>query len=295
MTGIAESIKVEITIDGKEILAPADQTILEVCRDNNIPVPTLCHDDYLSPLGGCWICVVEVKGRGLMPSCVTRVWPGMVVESENERVHAARKSRLEEFLAFHYGDCIAPCQIACPAGLDVQGYIALIARGQYREAVTLIKEAIPMPAVIGRVCPHPCESACRLNLVDEPLAICGLKRFAADYGFLFGEEAFIPASEPKSGFSVAIIGAGPAGLSAAYYLAQMGHTIEVFESLPQPGGMLRYGIPDYRLPRDVLDREIAAIEALGVKIKTLSVLGRDFTLQKLLNFSQTVIENYLKN
>ena len=281
MMVMAEATKVSITIDGKDILAHVDQTILEVCRDNNIPIPTLCHDDYLRPLGGCWICAVDVKGYGLMPSCTTRVWVGMVVESDNEKVRTARKARLEEFLANHYGDCVAPCRIACPAGVDVQGYVALIARGQYRDAVALIKEAIPMPAVIGRVCPHPCESACRRNLVDEPLAICSLKRFAADYGFLLGEEAFISASEPKSGFSVAIIGAGPAGLSAAYYLAQMGHTIEVFESLPQPGGMLRYGIPDYRLPRDVLDREIAAIEALGVKIKTLSVLGRDFTLQKL--------------
>jgi len=281
VTGIAEAIKVKITIDGKEILAPADQTILDVCRDNNIPVPTLCHDDYLSPLGGCWICVVEVKGRGLMPSCVTRVWPGMVVESENERVHAARKSRLEEFLAFHYGDCIAPCQIACPAGLDVQGYIALIARGQYREAVTLIKEAIPMPAVIGRICPHPCESACRRNLVDEPLAICSLKRFAADYCFLLGEESPVPPLKPKSGFRVAIIGSGPAGLSAAFYLARMGHETEVFEALPKPGGMLRYGIPDYRLPKGVLDREIAAITELGVKIRTDRVLGKDFSLESL--------------
>ena len=281
MTGIAEAIKVKITIDGKEILAPADQTILEVCRDNNIAVPTLCYDDYLSPLGGCWICVVEVKGRGLMPSCVTRVWPGMVVESENERVHAARKSRLEEFLAFHYGDCIAPCQIACPAGLDVQGYIALIARGQYREAVTLIKEAIPMPAVIGRICPHPCESACRRNPVDEPLAICSLKRFAADYCFLLGEESPVPPLKPKSGFRVAIIGSGPAGLSAAFYLARMGHETEVFEALPQPGGMLRYGIPDYRLPKGVLDREIADIAELGVKIRTNRVLGKDFSLESL--------------
>jgi formate dehydrogenase major subunit len=283
VTGIAEATKVKITIDGREILALADQTILEVCRDNSIHIPTLCYDDFLNPLGGCWICVVEVKGRGLVPSCATRVWPGMVVESENERVRAARKSRLEEFLAFHYGDCIAPCQIACPAGLDVQGYIALIARGQYSEAVTLIKESIPMPAVIGRICPHPCESACRRNLVDEPLAICSLKRFAADYDFLLSEGTLAPSLKPKSGFRVAIIGAGPAGLSAAFYLTRMGHDTEVFEALPQPGGMLRYGIPDYRLPKDVLDREIATIAELGVKIRTDRVLGKDFSLESLFN------------
>jgi len=139
-----------------------------------------------------------------------------------------------------------------------------------------------MPAVIGRVCPHPCEEACRRNLVDQPLAICSLKRFAADRDFELGEDSYIPPVEPDSGYRVAIIGAGPAGLSAAFYLTRMGHAVEVFEALPKAGGMLRYGIPDYRLPQDVLDREIAAIERLGVKIKTGCALGKDITIQKLL-------------
>lgn len=204
------------------------------------------------------------------------------MHSDSQPVIAARKKRLEEFLAAHYGDCTAPCRLACPAGVDIQGYLALIARGQYRDAVALIKESIPMPAVIGRVCPHPCEEACRRNLVDQPLAICSLKRFAADRDFELGEDSYIPPVEPDSGYRVAIIGAGPAGLSAAFYLTRMGHAVEVFEALPKAGGMLRYGIPDYRLPQDVLDREVAAIERLGVKIKTGCALGKDITIQKLL-------------
>lgn len=276
-----ELTEVQIIIDSKDVVVSAGQTILEACRDNNIFIPTLCHDDFLRPLGGCWICVVEVEGRGLVPSCATLVWPGMVINTNSEKVRAARRARLEEFLAAHYGDCVAPCSLACPAGVDIQGYLALIARGQYREAEALIKESIPMPAVIGRVCPHPCEEACRRNLVDEPLAICSLKRFAADHGFLMNGEPYTPVLEPDSGFKVAIVGAGPAGLAAAYYLARSGHAVEVYESLPQPGGMLRYGIPDYRLPPSVLDREIATIESMGVKIKTNRVLGKDFSLESL--------------
>jgi len=277
-----ELTRVGITIDGQDYLVPDGCTILEACRANGIVIPTLCNDDHLTPLGGCWLCVVEVDGRGLVPSCDTRVWPGMVVHSDSQPVIAARKKRLEEFLAAHYGDCTAPCRLACPAGVDIQGYLALIARGQYRDAVALIKESIPMPAVIGRVCPHPCEEACRRNLVDQPLAICSLKRFAADRDFELGEDSYIPPVEPDSGYRVAIIGAGPAGLSAAFYLTRMGHAVEVFEALPKAGGMLRYGIPDYRLPQDVLDREVAAIERLGVKIKTGCALGKDITIQKLL-------------
>ncbi len=277
-----ELTRVRITIDDRDFEVPGDSSILDACRSNDINIPTLCHDDFLKPLGGCWICVVEVKGHGLMPSCSTQVWAGMVIETNNDRVRAARKSRLTEILASHYGDCTAPCRMACPAGVDIQGYLALIARGQYRDAEALIKESIPMPAVIGRVCPHPCEEACRRNLVDQPLAICSLKRFAADQGFNMRNAVYLPMPAPKTGKRIAVIGAGPAGLSAAYYLILMGHDVEVFEALPKPGGMLRYGIPDYRLPPDVLNREIAGIEALGVSIKTSCTLGRDFTLDSLM-------------
>ncbi|RLC66055.1 MAG: pyridine nucleotide-disulfide oxidoreductase [Chloroflexi bacterium] len=269
-----------IVVDGKEVLAKTGQTIVDVCKENGIHIPTLCHDEQLKPLGSCQICVVELQGHGLVASCATGVADGMVIQTNNARIASARKEYLESLLTDHYGDCVSPCQDACPAGVDVQGYISLIARGAYKEAVELIKETLPLPAVIGRICPHPCEETCRRNLVDQPISICRLKRFASDYELL-NKEGFVPTIKPRTGFRVAIIGSGPASLSAAYYLIQKGHEVTIFEALPKPGGMLRYGIPDFRLPKEVLDREIATITELGVAIKTNQALGKDFTIKSL--------------
>lgn len=280
-----------LLLEGKEVTARSGQTILELCGQEGIAIPTLCHDDQLSPLGSCGMCVVEVDEYGLESACSTPVADGMVIRTRTERVMAARRQRLQAMIREHYGDCVAPCSLACPAGIDIQGFIALIARGAYREAADLIKETMPLPAVIGRVCPHPCEAACRRNLVDQPVSICALKRFAGDAELAADAEAAggakptgeraAPAAKARTGLRVAIVGSGPAGLSCAYYLAREGHEVTIFEGLPQPGGMLRYGIPDYRLPPALLDREIAAITRLGVAIKTGQALGKDFTVEGL--------------
>jgi len=218
--------------------------------------------------------------HNFVPACSTTVVDGMVIDTKSEDVTAARQLSLALLISDHYGDCVSPCIIECPAHIDIQGYIALIRAGQYREAVGLIKERNPMPVTIGRVCPHPCETVCRRNRVDEPIAINNLKRFAADYDIAV-EHCYIPEKAPTNGKRVAAIGAGPAGLSSAYYLRLLGYGVSIFEQNEQPGGMLRYGIPEYRLPKEILDREIDLILGLGVEIQYGVAFGRDVTIESL--------------
>jgi heterodisulfide reductase subunit A len=171
-----------------------------------------------------------------------------------------------------------PCKMACPLRMDVQGYIALIRVGKFKEAYELIRRTNPLPAVCGRVCYHPCEEECKRNHLDDPLAIRALKRFACEQFDI--NELEIPEIE-KNGRRVAIVGSGPAGLTAAHDLALMGFSVTIFEALPEPGGMLRVGIPEYRLPKAILKEEIGYIERLGVEIKTNTRIGEEITLEDL--------------
>jgi len=173
-----------------------------------------------------------------------------------------------------------PCTRACPAGIDVPGYLRLIAEEKPDEACALILEKVPFPGILGRVCMHPCEDACRrLAVFDEPVSICALKRYAADKSDNVFERA-TKVSE-NTGSKVAIIGAGPAGLTAAFYLRKKGHEVTIFESRSKPGGMMRYGIPYYRLPEEVLEKEINQVLSVGIGLKTEKKLGRDFDLNTL--------------
>jgi NADPH-dependent glutamate synthase beta chain and related oxidoreductases len=281
--------KFRLNIDGKEVFGLPGQTILDIAKENDIYIPTLCFDERTEIYGSCGICVVEVEGNPKMvKACATEIAPNMIIKTTTERVRESRKTNLELLLSNHVGDCRPPCALACPANTDCQGYVGLIANGEFEKAIELIKDKIPLPGAIGRVCPHPCEDKCRRKLIEEPISIAWLKRFASDMD-LAGEDPFMPDIAAATGKAVAIIGGGPMGLSAAYFLRQKGHDITIFEAMPKLGGMLRYGIPEYRLPKEVLDEEIFLIEKMGVKMVTNTKIGVDIPFEVIRNDFDAVL------
>ncbi|MEK6728097.1 MAG: FAD-dependent oxidoreductase [Candidatus Omnitrophota bacterium] len=200
-------------------------------------------------------------------------------------VELCNRIKKDEEFNFDYG--IAACRLSCPTGMDASSYIALIGRGRYKEALEVIKEASPFAGVLGRVCTHPCETECVRKELDEPISICRLKRFVGDY---IGYNEMQPAQEfkPRYKEKIAIIGAGPAGLSCAYHLVRNGYQTTVYEALPVAGGMIRVGIPSYRLPKDIVDREIEYIKNSGADIRTNIEIGRDLDFEELRKENQAI-------
>ncbi len=197
------------------------------------------------------------------------------------------REEYEEHIKYKYckaGVCaelfISPCENACPAGVNVPGYISLIAEGRFRDAYNLVRKDNPFPAICGRVCTHPCESKCRRAQLDEPLSIADLKRFVSDY-VMKHEEPYMDLVFPKKEKSIGIIGAGPSGLTCGYYLARLGYEVEVFESQPVEGGVLAFGIPEYRLPNDVLEHEVNLIKQVGVKVHLNTEVGKDIQFEEI--------------
>ena len=199
----------------------------------------------------------------------------------NEVIHLYTMS--ERLLHFNNtNECLAPCRQLCPAQIDIPAYIRLASEGKYEEALSVIRKRNPLPLTCGRICPAPCEEGCRRSSVegDTPVHHNYIKRFMADWEM---NRKVLPETPmlPDSGKKVAIVGGGPSGLSAAYFLRRLGHAVTIFEGLSKLGGMLRYGIPEYRLPKKVLDFEIQGIIDLGIEVKTDVMLGKDFTIQDL--------------
>ena len=257
---------IAITIDGKLCEGLAGQTILEIAAANGIEIPNLCHNGELAHYGGCGLCLVEVEGaRKYMRSCATIASDGQVVHTDSAPIVAARKIALELLMSDHVGHCRGDCVSGCPDNVNIQDYVQAIAAGEDLKAVQIIKRDLPIPASIGRVCPHPCEKECRRARVDEPVSIANLKYTAADAVIAAG--GYVPEKAEPTGKRVGIIGGGPAGLTAAYFLALAGHAVTVVDAMPKMGGMLRYGIPEYRLPKAVLDTEIAEIASLGIEME----------------------------
>ncbi len=271
----------KITIDGREVQVDAGTTILDAAGKLGISIPTMCHLQGREATTSCMVCVVKVAGvNGLVPACGTIVRDGMQVESDSEEVFDARKAALELLLSDHVGDCMGPCQMGCPARMNIPLMIRQIAAGRLKDAIETVKRDIPLPAVLGRICPAPCEKVCRRKQHDEAVSICLLKRHVADAD-LQSDQPFSPTPAPRRNKRVAIVGAGPAGLSAAYYLQLDGFDCTIFDERAEAGGMLRYGVTERSLPSDVLNREIAQIARLGVTFKLRTRVGVAILMEEI--------------
>ncbi|EKO5199117.1 formate dehydrogenase subunit alpha [Vibrio vulnificus] len=271
---------IQIVIDGKYRIVEAGQTVLQAAKVCGVEIPSLCGMNRSGEKIPCDLCVVEVESGGTRRACELEVYNGLTVKTQSEALSAHRKQALNRIMSDHYADCEAPCKTACPAGVDIQSYLYHIAQNDHQKAIEVIKRTLPMPLSIGRVCPAFCESECRRSLVDDAIAIRQLKRHAADAD-LAAQEAYTPEKKADKNKRVAIVGSGPGGLTAGYYLTNEGYQVDVFEAMPQAGGWLRYGIPEYRLPKSILDKEIELMCRNGMAIHTDKKLGRDISLSQL--------------
>jgi ferredoxin len=228
-----------ITINGKQLAFLPGETVLAAAKRAGEFIPTLCHDDRLEPYASCGVCIVEVEGSPrLVRACSTIIAAGQSILTDSPRALATRKSALDLLLSDHRGDCRPPCVEACPAKTDCQGYLGLLANGEYREAILLLKELLPLPASIGRVCPHPCETACRRKLVEEPISIAHIKSHIADHDLRSGP--YVPEVAPGSGKRVAVVG----HTIGEKYMRETGARLVALETLEEAVDALMKGDAD---------------------------------------------------
>jgi formate dehydrogenase major subunit len=267
-----------ITLDGKCVTAEKGRTVLDIARTNGIDIPTLCHNSKISTTTSCFVCLVkDAKSGKFLPSCSFVPSEGMAFDVETDEVRDMRKTALNLLLSEHTGDCEAPCTLACPAHAKVEEYVRAGREGKFLEALKIIKERIPLPMSIGRICPRFCEKDCRRNVTGEAVAINEFKRLAADLHF----EEYMEDLPVLTGRRVAVVGAGPAGLSTAYYLRRSGIESVVYDRLPEPGGMLRYEIPEFRLPKSILKKEVDHLRKMGIRFECGQELGKEIQLDVL--------------
>ena len=270
-----------LIIDNRQVEVDNGATILDAAAELGIEIPTMCFLKGYKPSTSCMVCVVKVNGSDrLVPACGTIAQDGMKVESNLEEVRQARKAALELLLSDHAGDCIGPCQATCPARMNIPLMIRQIADGNFRDAIATVKKDIALPAVLGRICPKPCERACRRAVFDEPVSICLLKSYVADLD-LQSANPYLPPCKHSRNKRIAIIGAGPAGLAAAYYLQIDGYSCTIFDDHEKPGGMLQYAVPKQQLPGDLLDNEIALLQKLGTSFQPKTRIGTTLTIEDL--------------
>lgn len=255
---------IRITIDRQEFEVKEGTTVIDAARAAGRDIPSMCYREGKEHITSCMVCLVKDCNTGrLFPSCSVKVTEGMELITIDEEIHEARKTALELLLSEHVGDCEAPCQITCPAHMNIPLMNRLLAKGNFEEAMKVVKMDIALPSVFGWICPAPCEGACHRKTLDEAVSICLLKRYAGDHNLLKAE-AWIPETEAEKGRKIAIIGSGPAGLAAAWYLQLRGYDCEVFDRHEKAGGSLHREVEAGKLPLAVLEKEIAIIAKAGV-------------------------------
>lgn len=273
---------VKLKINNIEVIVPDGLSVMGAARMKGIEVPSMCYREGKPHFTSCMICMVKDNMNGkLFPSCSVKVTEGMDIITRDEEIEESRRMALELLLSEHVGDCEAPCQITCPAHMDIPQMNRLLAEGKFEEALEVVKKDIALPAVFGRICSAPCEGACRRKSVDSAVSICLLKRYAGDND-LEKIQTFIPEKEKDKDKKIAIIGAGPAGLAAAYYLQLKGYQCDVYFRGVKPGGSLWQEIENEILPEKVLAKETAIIEKLGAWFYPQTVIddGRFKKLEK---------------
>ena len=275
----------QITIDGKEVEVAPGHTVLEAARQIGIAIPTLCHLEKCGPLTSCQVCLVKVVANGqsrLTPSCATLAVPGMVIESETDEVHEARRTALELLFSDHVGDCLSPCNRLCPLQLNIPAMLRQIQAGRLDEAIVTVRQSLPLAGVLGRLCHHPCEQGCRRGVFDEPAAIREMERFLTDHDSKqeFRQSVLSMPKAASTRQSVVVVGAGPAGLAAAHDLARSSFAVTVIDRNARPGGTLR-DVPQADMPAAVLEAEVALLAGMGIDFKTGIELGAQVTLDGL--------------
>jgi ferredoxin len=275
---------ISLRIDGISVEIPEGSTLLQAAEKAGAEIPVMCHNEGLGHFASCMVCMVKNSANGqMLASCSAKAENGMDIITGDQQVYGARKASLELLLSDHTGDCQAPCQLACPAHMDIPLMNRLLKEGKVDEALEIVQQDIPIPSVLGRICHAPCEGACRRKSIDEPVSICLLKRYAGDLGN--GKFSVKTARDKK----VAVIGAGPAGLSASCYLQRLGYQCALFERDVRAGGQLyRAEIADDQYPK-VLELEISNILGTGIELRTNVTVNRELFEQLLGSYDAIVV------
>ena len=245
-----------IKIDHKEVTVPEGISVLAAARLHGHEVPSICYREGKPHFSSCMICMVkDHKTSKLFASCSVKVQEGMDIITHDAEIEESRRTALELMLSEHTGDCEAPCQITCPAHMDIPLMNRLLAEGKFDEALKVVRKDIALPSVFGRICPAPCEGACRRRSVDKAVSICLLKRYSGDHE-MEGNFKLQPEKGAAKNKKIAIIGAGPAGLAAAYHLQVRGYQCDVYFRGKKPGGSLWSEVENGILPENVLEHEL---------------------------------------